>query len=395
MTAALLVVNAGSSSLKFALHDSADGRRLARGEVERIGSAAQLATTLASATTQRRDVQAESIAAALDVVLAWIEQNLPGVKIVAVGHRIVHGGTRYRQPVVLDDAVLGALESLDPLAPQHQPFNLAAARALRKRFPGALPVGCFDTAFHAGWHDSAQRIPLPRRFHDAGVRRYGFHGLSYEYLTARMRTLAPAASRIVLAHLGSGASICAVRDGASVECTMGFSVLDGLPMATRCGQIDPGVIFHLHRQYGLDFDAIEHLLFNDCGLKGMSGVSNDMRALLADAGVEARQAIGVFEHRCAQAIGAMAATLGGIDALVFSGGMGAHAAPVRAGICAPLKFLGVELDELANARGSECVSSARAVVPVYALATDEEAVIAESTLSLWRGAGADHATASR
>jgi len=171
-----------------------------------------------------------------------------------------------------------------------------------------------------------------------------------------------------------------------VECTMGFSVLDGLPMATRCGQIDPGVIFHLHRQYGLDFDAIEHLLFNDCGLRGMSGVSNDMRALLADDGVEAGQAIDVFAHRCAQAIGAMAATLGGIDALVFSGGIGAHAAPLRAAICAPLKFLGVELDASANARGSECISSAPTAVLVYALATDEEAVIAESTLTLWRGA---------
>jgi len=394
MTTAILVLNAGSSSLKFALHDGADGRRLARGEVERIGPASQLATTLASATPRRGDVQAGSIAAAVDVVLAWIEQNLRGVAIVAIGHRIVHGGTRFFRAVVLDDAVLQELERLDPLAPQHQPFNLAAARALQRRFPAALSVGGFDTAFHAKWHDSAQRIPLPRRFHDAGVRRYGFHGLSYEYLTGRMRTLAPAASRVVLAHLGSGASMCAVLDGASVECTMGFSVLDGLPMATRCGQIDPGVIFHLHREYGLDFDAIENLLFKDCGLQGMSGVSNDMRALLADDGVEARQAVDVFVHRCAQAIGAMAATLGGIDALVFSGGIGAHAAALRAGICARLSFLGVELDASANARGSECISSAPAVVPVYALATDEEAVIAESALTLLRRAGTDHATPS-
>jgi len=201
-----------------------------------------------------------------------------------------------------------------------------------------------------------------------------------------MRTLAPAASRLVLAHLGSGASICAVRDGASVECTMGFSVVDGLPMATRSGQLDPGVIFHLHRQYGLGFDAIEHLLFNECGLKGMSGISNDVRALFADASAEASQAIEVFVHRCTQAIGAMAATLGGIDALVFSGGIGAHSAQVRAGICASLAALGIELDAASNAQGAERIASGRATVPAYALATDEEAVIARSTLSLWRDA---------
>jgi len=375
---AVLAINAGSSSLKFALFGT-DAAPLARGEVERLGLAANF-TTQVGAARQARDVVAASLPQALDVALDWIARRYGDLEIAAVAHRVVHGGTRYAAPVVLDDAVLRELEGFDPLAPQHQPFNLAAARALRLRFPNALPVACFDTAFHATWSDSAQRLPLPRRLHDAGVRRYGFHGLSYEYLSARVRELAPQASRVILAHLGSGASVCAVRDGRSVDATMGFSTLGGLPMATRCGEIDPGVIFHLQRAHGMSVADIERLMYHDSGLRGMSGIGGDLRALLADAGVAARQAIDVFVQRCTQAIGAMAATLGGVDALVFSGGIGAHAPAVRAMICAPLGFLGIELDAAANAHNADAIGAAH--VPVYALVTDEERVLAQHALAL-------------
>ena len=378
MSASLLAINAGSSSLKFALYtDAATPQCQARGEISAIGSAPRFyAVTAAGLATSRDAGNVGSAAAALEAALGWIEEQFPQVHFAAVGHRIVHGGTRFRAPLVLDDAALNALEALDPLAPQHQPYNLAAVRELRRRFPAALPVACFDTAFHAGWQDSAARLAIPRRFHDAGVRRYGFHGLSYEYLSARMRALLPAAARIVYAHLGSGASMCAVRDGRSVDCTMGFSVLDGLPMGTRSGAVDPGVIFHLHRQYGLDFEQIERLLYYECGLKGMSGGSADMRVLLADTRSEARQAVAVFVRHCVAAAGAMCALLGGLDALVFSGGIGAHAPALRQSICAQLQFLGIVLDAQANTHPGGCISAAPSRVAVFALETDEEQVIA-------------------
>jgi acetate kinase len=309
-------------------------------------------------------------------MVEWIESECADLHFVAIGHRIVHGGTRYRAPVLLSDGVLRELEALDPLAPQHQPFNLAGARTMIARHPGVPAVACFDTAFHAGWEDATARFALPRRFHDAGVRRYGFHGLSYEFLGARLRAAAPHARRAVLAHLGSGASLCALRDGRSIDCTMGFSVLDGVPMATRCGALDPGVVFHLHRQHGMDFESIERLLYYDSGLKGVSGTSGDMRALLADPSPAAREAVALFVHACVREIGALAALLGGIDALVFSGGIGAHAPAVRAAICARLGLFGVALDGAANEAGSARISAAASRVDAYAWTTDEECVIA-------------------
>lgn len=378
----ILVVNAGSSSLKFAIHAGAALRRVARGEVHDLGAAAKLTTTIGAAPAVERSVDAADAGAALGIMIDWIAQALPGVAFIAIGHRIVHGGTRYREPAVLDDAVLRDLETLDPLAPQHQPYNLAAARDLGARFPEALSVACFDTAFHAGWDDSARRLAVPRRFHDAGVRRYGFHGLSCEYLCGLVDALAPQARRVVIAHLGGGSSISAVRDGHSIESTMGFSVLDGLPMATRSGAIDPGAIFHLHRQHGMDFDRIEHMLYYDSGLKGVSGISGDMRTLLASDRPEAREAIALYAHRCTGAIGAMAATLGGIDALVFSGGIGAHAAPLRAAVCAPLAFLGLTFDALANDANAARISAPASKVGVFALQTDEELVIARHCRTL-------------
>jgi len=378
MSAAILAINAGSSSLKFALYaDAPELDLLGQGEVAGLNGAPRLSARKAGdAATGRALIGVADPNDALRVALDWIEAEFPQIEFRAIGHRIVHGGDRFDAPVVVDDAILQQLEALDPLAPQHQPFNLAAVRALRSRFPHAAPVACFDTAFHAGWQDSARRIALPRRFHEAGVRRYGFHGLSYEFLTERLRTLAPGAGRAVLAHLGNGASVCATRDGRSVESTMGFSVLDGLPMGTRCGAIDPGVIFHLHRQFGLDFEQIEHLLYYESGLKGVSAIGADMRDLLASPEVAARQAVDLFVHHCVGAIGALTAVLGGIDALVFSGGIGARAPAIRAEICARLEFLGIVADAQANAGNGEHISTAASKVDVFALATDEEIVIA-------------------
>jgi acetate kinase len=374
LTDAILVVNAGSSSLKFAVYAAAQW--IARGEVANLGASASLKTVRADADALVRRVDAATIADALRIALDWLGKEFPDARYAAVGHRIVHGGTRFTAPALLDAAMLDELETLDPLAPLHQPYALAAARQLLTRFPHALSVGCFDTAFHAGWDDAAQRLALPRRFHDGGLRRYGFHGLSCEYLSARVRELAPQAGRVVIAHLGSGASISAVRAGRSIESTMGFSVVDGLPMATRCGEIGAGAIFHLHRQYGLGFDAIEHMLYYDSGLAGVSGFSADMRTLLADSGGPARQAVALYAHRCTAAIGAMAAVLGGVDALVFSGGVGAHAGVLRDTICRPLAFLGIALDPGANAANEQRVSAADSALPVFALVTDEEGVIA-------------------
>lgn len=379
MSAAILVINAGSSSLKFALfEDNAALGRLAHGEISGLGGKAHLSARIAGGTATDRALS--DVATAIDAlanVLEWIDVQFPHTVFSTIGHRVVHGGDRFRRPLVVgDDEALRALDALDPLAPQHQPYNLAALRTLRMRFPRARQVACFDTSFHSDWPDRARRMALPRRFHDDGVRRYGFHGLSYEYLVERMRAVAPEARRVVLAHLGSGASVCAVLDGRSVDASMGFSVLDGLPMGTRCGEIDPGVIFHLHRGYALTFEQIEHLLYYDSGLKGVSGISADMRELLASPAPEAAQAVDLFGYHCQQAIAAMAAALGGIDALVFSGGIGAHAVQIRSRICAGLGFLGVELDETANFSTGERISAAGSTAAVFAIATDEEVVIA-------------------
>lgn len=383
MNATLLAINAGSSSLKFAVYaDDAALDLLAKGEVAGLGGTPRLHTRCANApAVERKLADVANPIDALRVALGWIAAQFPQVYFSAIGHRVVHGGSRFHAPIVVDDAALQELESLDPLAPQHQPFNLAVVRELRTRFPRALPIACFDTAFHAEWEDCARRIALPRKFYDSGVRRYGFHGLSYEFLAGRVHTLAPDARRVVLAHLGSGASVCAVRDDHSVESTMGFSVLDGLPMGTRCGAIDPGVIFHLHRQYALSFEQIEHLLYYDSGLKGVSGISADMRDLLESNSTEARQAVDVFVHHCVKSIGGLAAILGGIDALVFSGGIGWHAPAVRASICAKLEFLGIRVDADANAANAERISLASAT-PVFALETDEERMIARHCRAL-------------
>jgi acetate kinase len=381
---AILALNIGSSSVKFALYGHREGLpRLAEGEVAGLGNAPWLQAQRVGGELARRDLPAGADAkAGIDSALQWLATQCGDVHFAAIGHRIVHGGTRFRAPVVISEAILGELEAFDPLAPLHQPFNLAGVRILCARYPEALAVACFDTAFHTGWADVATRFAIPRRFHDAGVRRYGFHGLSYEYLSGKLSQTVPQARRAVLAHLGGGASLCALRDGRSIDCTMGFSVLDGLPMATRSGTIDPGVIFHLHRQYGLNFEQIEQMLYRDSGLLGVSGISGDMRALLADTRVAAREAVALFAYHCAREIGAMIAVLGGMDALVFSGGVGAQAAAVRQAICAQLECFGVVLNGACNETNAPRISVESAGVPVFAWPTDEEGMIARHCAAL-------------
>jgi acetate kinase len=288
-------------------------------------------------------------------------------------------------PTRIDDDVLDRLERLDPLAPLHQPYNVAAIRRLRERNPGLEHVACFDTAFHAHWPDRARRFALPRALHDAGVRRYGFHGLSYEYLSGEVARIAPDAKRCVFAHLGSGASVCAVRDGVSLDCSLGLTALDGLPMGTRCGPLDPGVPFHLLRTTAMDAGAIEHMLYHDSGLAGVSGIGADMRDLLASDAPAAREAVDLFVYHCARQVAAMAVALGGLDALVFAGGIGENAAPVRAAVCASLALLGVRVDAGANARGEREIGAVDGTVRVLVIPTDEEVVIARACRTFREG----------
>ncbi|HEU4665742.1 MAG TPA: acetate/propionate family kinase [Dokdonella sp.] len=378
MSAVLLVVNAGSSSLKFAVFE-ADARlsRLGSGQVERIGRGPRLRAVRPGETTRLLPLPPDAgQAEALDAMLRWFDAEFGERALAIVGHRVVHGGMAYTAPAPVDDEVLARLETLDPIVPLHQPYNLAAIRRLRERAPRVPQLACFDTAFHARWPDVARRFALPRALHDAGVRRYGFHGLSYEYLAGETRRLEPDARRVVIAHLGSGASVCAVDDGRSIDCSLGFTALDGLPMGTRCGPLDPGVAFHLLRGDGATPAAVERMLYQDSGLLGVSGISADMRELLASEAVQAREAVDLFAYHCTRQIAAMAAALGGIDALVFSGGIGENAAPVRERICAPLGFLGIALDAAANARNGERIGGGR--VPVRVVPTDEEIVIARA-----------------
>lgn len=379
---AILVINAGSSSLKFALYGwtaktptKLDVR--AAGQIDRIGGAARLrATQHGDAETDISLEHGLDQAGALTAMLDWITNQLGALRLLAVGHRVVHGGMEHIAPVRIDREILQQLTTLDPLAPLHQPHNLAGIERLLLAHPDVPQIACFDTAFHANWPDHARRFALPRTLHDAGVRRYGFHGLSYEYLAAQMPRVAPDARRVVLAHLGSGASMCALKDGGSIECSLGFTALDGLPMATRCGPLDPGVVFHLSHQHGYDFDAIEQMLYRDSGMKGVSGLASDMRDLLASDLKSARQAVDLFVYHCTRQVAAMAAAMGGIDALVFSAGIGEHNAEIRAAICAPLAFLGIHIDAAANADDQERISSTDGNCPVFVLPTDEEIVIA-------------------
>jgi acetate kinase len=370
---AVLTLNAGSSSIKFGLYDgAAEPALLSAGQVENIGGDAALITGDA-----RRALGAADHAAAVAAILSALEPVLEGTRVAAVGHRIVHGGPRYSAPVHLDDETIAALEALIPLAPLHQPHNLAAVHAARAAFPGAAQIGCFDTAFHHGHPFVNDAFALPRRYYEEGVRRYGFHGLSYDYITGVLAQEHPqlAEGRVIVAHLGNGASMCAVRAGRSVGSTMGFSALDGLPMGTRCGQLDPGVMLYLMDR-GMGAAEITDLLYRESGLKGLSGISHDMRTLLASDAPEAAQAIDYYVFRIRREIGAMAAVLGGVDALVFTGGIGENAAPIRARVLEGMEFLGLAPDAAANDAGARSIGAGPCTVLV--IPTDEERVIARA-----------------
>jgi acetate kinase len=386
----ILVVNAGSSSVKFqvfALDRDGRLRREIKGQIDGIGSRPRLRATAASGDTMAdRAFPIESVPdvpAALMVASAWLWDELQ-LSPLAVGHRVVHGGPDYDRAVLVDHGVIARLERFVTLAPLHQPHNLAPIRVLLAGFPALPQVACFDTAFHRDHDEVADRYAIPGRLYDEGVRRYGFHGLSYEYVAKALPQIAPdiAGGRVIVAHLGSGASMCAIHGGRSVESTMGFTALDGLPMGTRTGQIDPGVVLYLMNAKGMSPVEVQEFLYRDCGLKGLSGVSNDMRELQNSSDPHAVLAVDYFVYRAALHAGMLAAALQGLDGFVFTAGIGENSVGIRARIAERLEWLGVSLDPIENARHASRISQADSRIPVYIVPTDEELMIAQHTLSL-------------
>lgn len=390
MSDAVLVLNAGSSSIKFSLYLEAAGdlNLFLGGQVEGLYTAPHFRATRAdgSVAAERHWAQNDAIGheGAIGFLSEFLDEQVGGHHLAAVGHRVVHGGLSYAAPVRVNASVVRDLEAFIPLAPLHQPHNLAPIRLLMARQPGLPQVACFDTAFHRTQPELAQMFALPSELHDAGVRRYGFHGLSYEYIASRLPQFDPqaASGRTVVLHLGNGASMCALSGGRSVASTMGFTAVDGLPMGTRCGAMDPGVILYLMDQRGMDARAIEKLIYSQSGLLGVSGVSSDMRALLASDAPRARLAVDLYVYRIARELGSLAAALGGLDALVFTAGIGEHAAVIRERVCALAGWLGVTLDPQANAEGGPRISAPGSRVGVWVVPTNEELMIAQHTRRL-------------
>ncbi len=383
-----LVLNAGSSSLKFSVFQRPDGqswRLEARGQIEGIGASPRLTVKDSNGETlANQDADVRDGREAVNALAAWLRSKYGGSRVLGVGHRVVHGGERFKVPTVLNPQVLEQLRELIPLAPLHQPYNLAAIEAAMTRLPNVPQVACFDTSFHRGQPAVAELIPLPRELRQAGLQRYGFHGLSYEYIASVLPQVAPeiAQGRVIVAHLGSGASLCALKEGKSVDSTLGFTALDGLCMGTRPGSLDPGVVLHLFQSLKLSAKEVETLLYKKSGLLGISGISNDMRDLLGRAEPDAQLAVDYFVYRAAKEIGALTAVLGGIDGLVFTAGIGENSPEIRRRICEACSWLGVELNENANRdRGSE-ISTSRSKVAVWVVPTNEELMIARHTGSL-------------
>ncbi|MBO0732821.1 MAG: acetate/propionate family kinase [Methylocapsa sp.] len=385
----ILVVNAGSSSVKFQVFGAETGHltRLVKGEIDGIGTRPGMhaespdGTRLIDETFE--PAQVADVPAALEKSAGWLRE-LHGFEPIAVGHRVVHGGPKYGLPVLISETVLADLERLVPLAPLHQPNNLAPVRAFMSRSPGLPQIACFDTAFHRAHGALADHYAIPEHFYAEGVRRYGFHGLSYEFIASRLLDVAPeiAAGRVIAAHLGSGASMCALLAGRSVESTMGFSALDGLPMGTRPGQIDPGVLLYLLEQKKMPPRQLQDFLYGECGLKGLSGISNDVRDLEASTDSRAQFALGYFAYRAGLEAGALAAALGGLDAFVFTAGIGENSALVRAKIVEKLGWLGAVLDPRANAAGEQSIAARDSPIGLYVIPTDEELMIARHSLAL-------------
>lgn len=391
MPEAILTINAGSSSIKFALF--ANGRDIPAdpevvGQIDGIGTHPHLkAKSAAGKVLDDCDLPITGSGqhrAALAFLVDWLGRHDDGRKIVGVGHRVVHGAETYSRPLLLDANTLETLRGFLPLAPLHQPHNIAGIEAMTAALPGVPQVACFDTAFHRSQPEVAQRFALPRKITDQGVRRYGFHGLSYEYIADVLpQYLGPKADgRVIVAHLGNGASMCAMNGRRSVATTMGFTAVEGLMMGTRSGSIDPGVLLYLMDYQGMDAKALEKLLYKESGLLGVSGISQDMRELLASDRAEAREAVNLFCYRIVREIGSLAAALGGLDALVFTGGIGEHAAPVRAQVCQALGWLGVAFDAPANDTHQRRITTADSRVDVLVLPTNEEWMIARHTAEL-------------
>ena len=388
-----LAVNSGSSSIKFALFQlDSTMSRLARGEIERIGSA-QASFSVQAGTAEplhQQTVNAPDHAAATHHIIAWLKRAAPPEKLAAIGHRIVHGGARYYQPMLLNDAVLEHIGELAPYLPSHLPSELAVTGAFREAY-GELPqIACFDTGFHRDLPDVARRLPLPREYERAGLRRYGFHGLSYQFLMEELERTAGAKTangRLILAHLGNGSSLAAVRGGKPIDTTMGFTPTGGLVMGTRSGDLDPGALLYLARAHDLSIDALRELTNSRSGLLGISETSADVRALLAAESVDPRaaEALAMFCYQARKWIGAYAAALGGLDGLVFSGGIGLHAPVIRARICDGLQHLGVKVDPALNEANAAVISPPSEPVAVRVMQTDEEIIIARAIVGLLDG----------
>lgn len=389
---ALLVLNAGSSSLKFAVYGADTAGSLQpgyRGVIEEIGGAGRFRVFQASHAGDLAD-QTLAVAdheAALRFLLEWLESRSDGLALRAAGHRVVHGGPDFGLPVRIDDGVLAALERLVPLSPLHQSRNLLGIRALARLRPDLPQIACFDTGFHRTMPPLSRHFALPRDLRARGIRRYGFHGLSYEHIARVLPDYlgAVAEGRVVVAHLGNGASLCAMRKRQSVETSMSFTPLDGIPMATRCGAVDPGLLLHLLREESMDVQQIDTLLNHRSGLLGVSGLSGDVRTLLASDDPHAAEALELFAYRISQAVAGHAVALGGIDALVFTAGIGEHAAPVRAAICSRLAWLGLVLDPTANGRHGPRISQPGSRISAWVIPTDEEGVIAQHAWTLTQG----------
>ena len=398
MSDLILTINAGSSSVKFALFELGDGEPelTAKGKVEGIGTAPHFLVKNA-----RGDLLAESYwepvsggrghTVAFQQIGRWLEEATQGGTIVAVGHRVAHGGEQYSRPVFLDDSVIAYLNGLIPLVPLHLPHNLASIKAVAMNQPDLPQVACFDTSFHQQRPAESERFGLPYTFYERGIRRYGFHGISYEYILKRFGELEPELSqgRIIVAHLGSGCSMCAIHQGKSMDTTMSFSALDGLPMGTRCGALDPGVLLYLLRQEGLGVDELENLLYKDSGLLGISGVSNDMRDLWESDDPRAKDAIDYFVFRVCQFLGALTASMGGLDALIFTAGIGENDPAIRESVCRQAGWLGITLDTEANERQDLKVSTETNTPSVWAIPTDEERMIALHTATMLKDASPD------
>lgn len=389
MRGPILVINAGSSSVKFSVFEGfADGALCGGiyGQAEKIGTAPRLKIMDAAGHVLMDDaIEARTQEAAIQSIHAWFSGHTGGEgSFGGVGHRVVHGGLAYAAPVRIDDKVLADLDALVPLAPLHQPHNLAAIRAIRAVAPNVPQVACFDTAFHRSEPSLAQEFALPRMLTAKGVQRYGFHGLSYEYIASELPHVAPecAHGRVVVAHLGNGASMCAIRQGRSLATTMGFTAVDGLPMGTRTGSIDPGVILYLIQQEGMSAAEVERLIYECSGLLGVSGISGDMRTLLASDSPAAKEAVDLFVYRIGRELGSLAAALGGLDALVFTGGIGENAGEIRARVCRDASWLGIRLDEEANAHGGPRISTSGSAASAWVIPTNENLMIARHTQAL-------------